>query len=161
MRTVAKFQFRTSVYVPQAAESVSAIVDAWAEAKFSQKGDGSTIITVSGKDALFERDEAVLDGNKLIRFKMLEPVEGGQLQTEIGVLGTPDFTAFRCSLRLGSDTGLSRPAAEIRSPRFIRNVVNAELPWRVGKGGERVFAHAFDVSSEEVETLENLTRLSP
>ncbi len=156
MRTVARFQLTSDEGAARGAAEVVRIIEDWSQRKFKRQAGGALEIKASGREAIFDRvDEAVAETSR-VTFSVLEPVEGGHLQTEIQVLQRPELTAFRCTLRLGSASGLSPPAVEIRSPRFLRDVIAVGLPWRSGIGGERVFAHAFDVGPDEISALERL-----
>lgn len=156
MRTVARFQLRSDESSQTSADDVAQIIESWAERKFRHREQGSVEIVASGREALFEQSADSVSDVSRKSFSLLEPVEGGHLQAEIQVLQSPAFVAFRATLRLGSEGGLSQPRVHIRSPRFLRDVIKVGLPWRSGSGGERVFAQAFDVRPEEIDDLQAL-----
>ena len=156
MRTVARFQLRSDETSTTSADDVTRIIETWAERKFKRHDEGSVEILASGREALFERSADTVADSVRKSFSLLEPVEGGHLQTEIQVLQSSSSVAFRATLRLGAEGGLSQPRVRIRSPRFLRDVIKVGLPWRSGSGGERIFAQAFDVRPEEIDDLEAL-----
>lgn len=156
MRTVARFQFRSDDPAQTAADDIANIIENWAGRKFKRRDEASVEIAASGRQALFDQESDSVDNTSRKSFSLLEPVAGGHLQTNIQVLQSPTFVAFRATLSLGAEGGLAQPKVQIRSPRFVREVIKVGLPWRSGSGGERVFAQAFDVQRDEIDDLQAL-----
>jgi hypothetical protein len=153
MRVVAKFQFASAA---AGADRVVQVIERWVSRKFEQDANGSTIIRTSGLAALLDRLDEKLDDATQTTFRVIEPVSGGQLETQIRVLETAAGIRFQCSLALGSDNGLQPPRVEIRSPRFVREIIELDPGWRVGDEGERVFSKCFEVEETDIMDLEAL-----
>lgn len=153
MRVVAKFQFTS----PDTADGAAAsdAIEAWAKKKFTRQEDGIYRITRSGAEALFERGDLTIDGQSRTHFAILEPIDGGNLQTDVTIVSTPERAAFSTILSLGSDYGIAPLGIALRAPRFVRSVVG-NLVWTVGIHGERVFPFSFDVNAANLEELEAL-----
>jgi hypothetical protein len=156
MRLVAKFQFTTPSENDAVAQLANDILDKWSGSKFDKKDDGSVVIRQSGSPAVFERSSDEIDGKRRDTFTILEPVDGGDLQTDIDVLVDVRRTAFRCRISLASDSGIIPTGVSLRPPRFVREIVGLGMPWTIGVDGERVFAQHFAVDVEEVPQLEEL-----
>jgi len=153
MRVVAKVQF-TSANSAAGAAAAQAI-EAWSKQKFTRKKDGSYQITRSGAEALFERGEQSADGQSQTHFAILEPIDGGNLQTDVTIVSTSERTAFTTILSLGSDYGVAPLDIALRAPRFIRSVVGDRV-WTVGVNGERIFPFSFDVTATNLDELQAL-----
>ncbi|WP_315718269.1 MULTISPECIES: hypothetical protein [unclassified Bradyrhizobium] len=156
MRAVAKFQFVAPLSEAATGNKVIQVIEDWTKQKFEKKGDGTTIIRRSGLAALFERRDERLDNIAQTTFFMLEPVPDGQLQIQARILTNPHQIRFQCSLALGSDAGLQSPQVDIRSPRFVREIIDLNLGWRLGDEGERIFSKCFNVGEKEIDELESL-----
>ena len=120
MRVVAKVQFTTAVRDSAAALQALSTLDRWAGRKFVQQEDGRLTIRQSGHDAQLERRSDEVNRATLHGMCVLEPVEGGTLQTDVDVLAGPDRVAVRCVLRVGSDAGIAPAEVHLRTPRFVR-----------------------------------------
>ena len=153
MRIVAKVQF-TSPDTANGAEAADAI-DAWANEKFAREDDGMYRIIRSGAGALFERGDLTAGSHSRTHFAILEPIDGGNLQTDVKIVSTPERTAFSTILSLGSDSGVAPLGIALRAPRFIRSVVGQRI-WTVGINGERVFSFSFDVTAGNLDELQKL-----
>lgn len=153
MRVVAKVQF-TSLDTADGAAAAAAI-EAWATAKFTREAEGIYRINRSGAEALFERGDVTAGGQCRTHFAILEPIEGGNLQTDVTIVATPERTAFSTILSLGSDYGVAPLGIALRAPRFVRSVVGDRV-WTVGINGERVFPFNFDVSAKNLGELQTL-----
>ena len=158
MRIVAKFQFVSFVSMTGGVSRLSDILQQWGDSKFTQDSSGLTVIRKSGVSALFDRREESLDDSSQVIFDALEPVAGGQLQMQATLLETSGQINFQCTLALGSESGFLPPTIDIRSPRFIRQIVDLPTEWRVAKDAERVFSKCFDVDTHEVGELEKLIK---
>jgi hypothetical protein len=55
---------------------------------------------------------------------------------------------------MGADGGINPPRIPIRSPKFIKNIIDIPLDWRVKEEGERIFSAPFKVSTNGVGDLE-------
>jgi hypothetical protein len=155
MRIVAKFQF-VSAGMTGVDGNVANVIEKWKSKKFEQDSNGMTVIRTSGLPAQFDRREAKLADAAQTTFHVLEPVPGGQLETQVRILETGTGIRFQCSLALGSDAGLQSPRVDIRSPRFIREIIDLGLGWRIGDDGERIFSKCFDVEKEDIHAFEGL-----
>ena len=153
VRVVAKVQF-TSAKTTDGAAAANAI-EAWANGKFVRQEDGMYRIFRSGAEALFERGDLTADGQSRTHFAILEPIDGGNLQTDVTIVSTPERTVFSTILSLGSDYGVAPLGIELRAPRFIRTVVSDRV-WTVGIDGERVFPCSFDVTTANLTELQAL-----
>jgi hypothetical protein len=157
MRIVAKFQFVAPTKASGGVEQIAEVVQQWGAAKFEQDAAGSTVIRRSGVAAEFDLRRQVLGSSTEIVFHVLEPVPGGLLQTQVKILEVAaKRIGFQCALALDSDSGLLPPRVDIRSPRFIRDIINLGNEWRVADGAERIFAKFFKVEPKDVETLREL-----
>ncbi len=153
MRAVAKVQF-TSPDTAAGAAAADAI-EAWSKEKFTREEDGMYRITRSGAGALFERGDLRADSQSRTHFAILEPIDGGNLQTDVTIVSTPERTAFSTILSLGSDYGVAPLGIALRAPRFVRSVVG-ERVWTVGINGERVFPFSFNVTAANLDELQAL-----
>ena len=160
MRIVAKFQFVSFASIPGGISGLSDILQKWGDSKFTQDSSGSTVIKKSGFSAIFDRQEESIEGLSQVVFDVLEPVAGGQLQMQVKLLETSGQTNFQCTLSLGSESGFLPPTVDIRSPRFIRQIVDLPVAWRVAKDAEHVFSKCFTVQTNEVGELESLIMAS-
>jgi hypothetical protein len=158
VRVVAKFQFVSSTGVEL--DAVSDILQAWGDSKFQTGVDGTTTIKKSGVQAIFDKRSDTIDKTSLVTFDVLEPVSGGQLQTQVKLLKAPEQFHFQCVLTLGSERGLVSPTVDIHSPRFIREIIELPAQWRVAQDAERVFAKCFDVKTQDITELERLIKAS-
>lgn len=158
MRTIAKFQLVSFAKIPGGISRLSDILQLWGDSKFQQDSSGLTVIKKSGLAALFDHREDSLDDSSQVIFDALEPVTGGQLQMQVKLLETPIQMNFLCTLALGSESGFLAPTIDIRSPRFIRQIVELPAEWRVAKDAEHVFSKCFVVNTEEVGELERLIK---
>lgn len=156
MRLVAKFQFTTKSEGDSVAQAVNNVLDTWSGRKFDKKGDGSVVIRHSGASAVFERFADEIEGQRRSTFTILEPIEGGDLQTDIDVLVDTQRTAFRCRISVATDGGIIPTDFPLRSPRFVREIVGLGMPWTIGVAGEHVFAQSFPIDVEDVPKLEEL-----
>jgi hypothetical protein len=156
MRIVAKFQFVSSTSIAGGISSLSDVLQQWGNSKFTRDSNGSTIIRKSGVSAIFNRREESVDGSAQVIFEALEPVRTGQLQMQVRLLEGLGQTNFQCTLAVVSESGLLPQTIDVRSPRFIREIVDLPTEWRVGKIGEQVFSKCFDVTPYEVGELETL-----
>jgi hypothetical protein len=156
MRVVAKFQFTVLSVGDEVMAKVDAVLDKWSGRKFKAAADGGTIIRHSGASAAFDRTEESFDDQRRKTFVVLEPVDGGSLQTEIDVVATAERTSLRCVLAVGSDGGIAPADVTLRAPRFVREIIASGPAWTTGRTGERVFAHAFPVDVDDVPELEEL-----
>lgn len=153
MRVVAKVQFTSSDTADGGAATNA--IEAWAKEKFTRHEDGSYRIGRSGAEALFERGDLSVDGQSRTHFAILEPIDGGNLQTDVTIVSTPKRTAFSTILSLGSDYGIAPLGIALRAPRFVRSVVGDRV-WTVGISGERVFPFSFGVTSANLDELQVL-----
>lgn len=153
MRVVAKVQFTSPESVCGAAAADA--IEAWAKEKFTFEKDDVRRITRSGAEALFERGDVKVDSQSRTHFTVLEPIDGGNLQTDVTIVSTPERTAFSTILSLGSDYGVTPLDIALRAPRFIRSVVGDRV-WTVGINGERVFPFSFDVAAANLNVLQTL-----
>jgi hypothetical protein len=153
VRVVAKVQFTS----PNPANGASAAesVERWAEVKFARQDDGLYRIVQSGAEALFERNDLTADSYSRTQFAILEPIDGGNLQTNVTIVSTPERTAFSTILLLGSDYGVAPLGVALRAPRFVRSVVGDRV-WTVGMNSERVFPCSFDVAASNLHELQTL-----
>jgi hypothetical protein len=156
MRIVAKFQFVAPTKESGGVEQIAEVVRQWGATKFEQDAAGSTVIRRSGVAAEFDLRRQVLGSSTENVFHVLEPVPGGLLQTQVKILEAAKRISFQCALALDSDSGLLPPRVDIRSPRFIRDIINLGNEWRVADGAERIFAKSFKVEPKDVETLREL-----
>jgi hypothetical protein len=156
MRTVAKLQFVATSNFSGGAQRVSEVIQRWGDGKFARDASGSTTIRRNGVAAQFDRQEHTAGTATEIVFDILEPVPDGELQTQAKILETAESLNFQCALALGSNSGVLTPQVEIRSPRFIRDIINLGNEWQVAPGAERIFAKCFDVELKDVETLKTL-----
>ncbi|WP_145206660.1 hypothetical protein [Sphingobium sp. B2] len=106
MRLVAKFQFTTKSEDDGVAQAVNDVLDKWSVRKFDRKYDGSVVIRRSGAPAAFKRSSDEIEGKRRDTFTILEPIEGGDLQTDIDVLADAERTAFRCRISVATDGGI-------------------------------------------------------
>lgn len=153
MRVVAKVQF-TSPGTADGGAAADAI-EAWAKGKFTRQEDGMYRIRRSGAEALFERGDRTAGGQSRTHFAILEPIDGGNLQTDVTIVSTQERTTFSTILSLGSDYGVAPLTIALRAPRFVRSVVGDRL-WTVGVNGERVFPFSFDVTAANLDELQGL-----
>lgn len=153
VRVVAKVQFTS----PDTADGAAAAdaIEAWAKEKFIRQEDGMYRIARSGAEALFERGDLTADDQSRTHFAILEPIDGGNLQTDVTIVSTPERTAFSTILSLGSDYGVAPLGVALRAPRFVRSVVG-NRGWTVGINGERVFPFSFDVTATNLDELQTL-----
>jgi hypothetical protein len=158
MRIVAKFQFYSSAGIDGGVDRLSDILQQWGETKFTKDDGGSTVIKRSGLSAIFDRQIETADGASQVLFDAIEPVPGGQLQMQAKLLEDAGKINFQCTLAVGSESGFLPPTLSIRSPRFIREIVDLPTEWRFAKDAERVFSKCFKVSSSEVDELAKLIR---
>ena len=156
MRAVAKVQFTTPSTDEGIAQGISAILDKWAKRKFDIAHDGGVVIRRSGLSAAFDRTSETIDGRRKDALTVLEPVDGGNLQTDVEVVVGPERTAFRCVLSIGSDSGISPANVPLRAPLFIHDIVSLATPWTIGVAGERVFAQSFAIDTDDVSQLNDL-----
>jgi hypothetical protein len=158
MRIVAKYQFVSVAPLAGGISELSDILQQWGDSKFAHDENRSTIIKKSGLSAIFDHQTETVDDSSQVIFDALEPVADGQLQMQVKLLKTAGQTNFQCTLSLGSESGLLPPTINIRSPRFIRQIVDLPAEWRVAKDAERVFSKCFEVNAKEVGELERLIR---
>jgi hypothetical protein len=156
MRPVAKFQFFSTSNISGGAKGIADVIQQWGDGKFVRDAAGATTIRRSGVAAAFDSQQYNVGPATEIVFDILEPVPGGQLQTQAKILETGSSLNFQCTLALGSDSGVLSPLVDLRSPRFIRNIINLGYEWYVAPGSERIFAKCFDVELKDVETLRTL-----
>ena len=156
MRTVAKFQLEVSSSCATIASDAIQIVERWAARKFDFAENGSATIKASGVSALYEKQSAEIGQFRQTTFTILEPVEGGELQTVIRLLETSTKVSFQCILGVGSQSGVAPPYVSLRSPRFIKEVIDLGYPWMMVNSSERVFSRSFPVDGEDIEALESL-----
>lgn len=153
MRVVAKVQF-TSPISANGVWTANAI-DAWAEEKFERREDGMYRIRRSGAEALFERGDLTVESQSLTHFSILEPIDGGNLLTDVRIVSTAERTAFSTILSLGSDFGIAPLGIQLRAPRFIRAIVSHRV-WTVGVASERVFPFSFEVAAANLDEMQAL-----
>lgn len=156
MRIVAKFQITAPSEGEEIAQRIGAVLDKWTSRKFDKTIDGGIIIRHSGVSAVIERSVETIDDRRRDTLTILEPVDGGNLQTDVSTLTLVDRTAFRCVLSIGSDSGISPANVPLRAPRFIHEIVALGVPWTIGLLGERVFSQSFFVDADDVRQLEEL-----
>lgn len=108
-----------------------------------------------GAEALFERGHLTVDSQSRTHFAIIEPIEGGNLQTDVTIVSKPERTAFSTILSLQSDYGVAPLGLALRAPRFIRSVVGDRI-WTVGINGERVFPFSFEVTAANLDELQAL-----
>ena len=156
MRLVAKFQFTTPSESDAVAQLVNGVLDKWSGSKFEKEDDGSVVIRQSGAPAVFDRSADEVEDKRRNTFTVLEPIDGGELQTDVDVLVDQKRTSFRCKLSVASDGGIIPTGVALRPPRFVREIVGLGMPWTIGVEGERVFGRHFDVDVEDVPELEQL-----
>ncbi|WP_338832618.1 hypothetical protein [Bradyrhizobium sp. 27S5] len=159
MRVVAKFQFLASDF-QGGGEKLTNIIQKWGQNKFDKASDGRTVIRKSRLSANFDRRVEITGESSQTTFDVVEPIANGQLQTRVKILETSSTVNFQCALSVASDGGLIPPGVNIRSPRFIRDIVDIPAQWRVAEDAERLFAKCFDVKEAEVETLRALISAS-
>lgn len=156
MRVVAKFQLTTPAQGHGTSADVAAALQKWSARKFFRNEQGDLVIRQSGANAVLETRSATVDADKVEHWTMLEPVDGGSLQTDVHIFSGNGRTAFRCVIGLGSDGGLVPARVPLRAPRFVRDIIALPHPWTVGQGGERVFAQSFPVDADDIDDLEAL-----
>lgn len=156
MRVVAKFQFTAPSDGDEITQRIMTVLDKWSSRKFDRKEDGGVVIRHSGANAAFDRTTETVDDRRRDVFTFLEPVDGGNLQTDVDIVAGAGRTAFRCVLSLGSDGGIAPSDISLRAPRFVREIVALGFPWTIGQSGERVFPHGFAVDIDEVPELDTL-----
>ena len=156
MRVVAKFQFTAPAKGDFIADEIGTVIDNWVNQKFKSIVNGVAVIRRSGLTAVFDRRSETINGARKDSINILEPVDGGSLQTDVDVLSADGRTAFRCMLSIGSDAGVSPANVPLRSPRFIRECVAIGAHWTIGKSGERIFAQSFFIGVGGVSDLEAL-----
>lgn len=156
MRIVAKFQLTTPSEDEGIARRTKAVLDKWSSHKFDKTHDGGVIIRRTGANAAFDNSTEVIEDRKRHIFTVLEPVDGGNLQTDVDILAGAGRTAFRCVLSIVSDFGVAPADVTLRAPRFVRDIVDLGVPWTIGTAGERVFAHSFSIDADDVPDLEAL-----
>lgn len=160
MRLIAKIQFTGPSGDFTLADRVGSILSRWSDRKFVRSEDGSVTIKLSGVGAAMDRSSEMVGERRRDALTVLEPIDGGNLQTEVSVVAGGGRTAVRCILSAGSDGGLAPAEVELRAPRFVREIVGLDARWSIGLQGERVFAQSFDVESEDVPELERLMSAS-
>lgn len=151
MRVVAKVQITSDG--PDGRIAASSAIDRWSESKFNRDADGNLTIARSGADALIERVDDTAPDYSQTRYSMLEPVDGGSLQTEVRIVSTPDRTVVSTVLSLSSDFGVAPLNIALRAPKFIRAIVDGTRNWTVGVGGERVFASSLRAGEQNLIDL--------
>ena len=156
MRIVAKFQFTTHCDGEDVVRRIEAVLDRWSDRKFDRTGNGGVIIRHSGANAAFDKSSETIEDRRRDTFTVLEPVDGGNLQTDVDIIAGAGRTAFRCVLSIGSDGGIAPADVSLRAPRFVREIVALGPPWTIGVSGERVFAHSFPIDADDVPELEAL-----
>lgn len=156
MRIVAKIQFTAPSTGVEVAERIGTVLDRWAHRKFETTADGGFLIRHSGLSAVYDKRVEEFECLRRDTLTVLEPVDGGNLQTEVDILAYEDRTAFRCVLSIGSDSGVSPANVPLRAPRFIHETAAIGVPWTIGQSGERVFAHSFNIDVDDVCDLEAL-----
>ena len=156
MRIVAKFQFTAPSSGTKISDQISEIIARWSSHKFDIRDDGSSFVKQDGKEVLLDSVTYELDGQRLAKSTVLEPVEGGRLQTDISVLADIQRTAFRCTLHMISDGGIAPSAVTLRAPRFIRDIIALNCSWTVGLEGEAVSAQSLPFDAEHVPHLDAL-----
>lgn len=156
MRIVAKFQFTAPSEGEEIAQRIGTVLDNWSSRKFDRTEDGGVVIRHSGASAAFEKSTETIEDRRHDTFTILEPVDGGNLQTDVDILAASGRTAFRCVLSIGSDGGIAPADVSLRAPRFVREIVASGGSWTMGVSGERVFAHSFLVDVDHVRELEGL-----
>ncbi len=156
MRVVAKFQFTTPSEGDEVVQRIDYVIKRWMSRKFDFDSSGGAVIRRSGLGAEVDKRSDVLDGRRRDTLTVLEPIDGGTLQTDVHVLATVDRTVLRCVLSIGSDGGISPANVPLRAPTFIREVIALPVPWTIGISGERVFAQNFSAEADNVPELEDL-----
>lgn len=154
MRLVAKFQFTTKSVGNTVVQAVSDVLDAWTRHKFDVRDDGTVIIRRSGVTAVFERLTDEIDGKFRDKFTIFEPIEGGDLQTDIDVLADAERTAFRCRISVATAGGIIPAGISLRPPRFVREIVGLNHPWTMGVDGERIFARELAIDLGDMQMIE-------
>lgn len=156
MRLIAKFQMTVPSNDDDVADRIRRVLDRWRAGKFERSEDGGTRIRRGGKDAALDAVSDRVGDLRRDGLVVLEPVEGGSLQTDVDVFSGLGRTAFRCVLSVGSDAGVAPPELSVRAPRFVREIVDLGVAWTIGVSGERVFGRSFAVEADEVPELESL-----
>lgn len=155
MRVVGKIQ-ASAPNQGGAAEDIARVVEAWADSKFDARDSGVAVIRRSRVEALVERQIDELDGSRLLRFEVLEPIDGGDLQTQIKVLNHADAVHLHCTLGVTSDVGVAPPNIDMFVPRVVREIIGLPLAWQASGSAERVFGRCFEVGPEEIGQLVEL-----
>jgi hypothetical protein len=156
MRVVGKIQFSVTNQA-DALQAIDDVVEGWAAAKFQADSDGVAVIRRSKVEALVERRVDRVGDSEERLFDVLEPVDGGDLQTQVRLLCEPGRIHLRCTLSLTSDGGMVAPNVDIFVPRLVRDVVGLPFPWQAGGSAERIFAKSFDVGAGDVDQFIQLT----
>lgn len=87
-----------------------------------------------------------------------EQVIGGYLSTNIKILKYKSSIFFNCEMTLGSNGGVHIPQVDIRSPRFIRDIIDLNFDWRFKSDGEKIFSHCFNVADDDTDELLTLIK---
>lgn len=154
MRIVAKVQFTSEE--PNCREDATAAIDTWADDKYLRHPDGNLTIRRSGAQAIFEKVNETAGHYGRTHFSMLEPINGGSLQTDVRIVSTPSRTAISTVLSLGSDHGIAPLNISLRVPKFVRAVVSTSPKWTVGIGGEHVLASSVTATTKNLDELQTL-----
>ena len=155
MQIVGKFQAVAQGNCSLASESVSKI-EAWTSSKFEQNSNGYWVVKRTGTEALFDKTEAEFDDNHLTTFEMLEPIQGGQLQTVCRILSAAEQVHFNCTLSIGTDGGLAPPQIDLHAPKFIREIIGPDGRWQFSQNAENLISRFINVGRNDVDQFLSL-----
>jgi len=155
MQIVGKFQAVTQGDRSLASESASKI-EAWTSSKFEQNSSGYWVVKRTGVEALFDKTEAEFADNHLVTYEVLEPIQGGQLQTICRILSTTEQVHFNCTLSIGTDGGLAPPQIDLHAPRFIREIIGPDGQWQFSQNAENLISRFINVGINDVDQFLNL-----
>jgi polyhydroxyalkanoate synthesis regulator phasin len=156
MRPVAKFQMQSAGSGAALAKQVVAVVEEWAKRKFAVQGD-KTVIREDGREAALRRTDETSGESTRTSFEMSEPVSGGVLRTSVVVL--TDATAVRVLIHLALGTegsGITIPTVRLRSPRFVRQILQTTATWQLDPAHDRIFPMPFRVGHSNADTFKDL-----
>jgi hypothetical protein len=140
------------------ADEIGKTIEQWAGRKFDEDESGNSIVRRSGVAAIFDKRVEAFDTSKLIRFDVLEPIPGGQLQTQVRVLNSPEFTQINCTLSMGGDGSLAPLQIDLYAPQFIRKIIGLGANWEFSKDTDRLVPQFINVGESDIEVFLRLLR---
>ena len=141
-------------------DDVLKVIRGWTESKFHQDADGSAVIRRTRASAMIVQDELEAGGQRCSNTEVLEPVDGGELQTTVKVLAAPSGLHLNCTLSLGATGGLAPPNVDLFSPRFIREIVGLKIGWRSAPDSEHLLSTFANVGAADLDEFVRLLQSS-